>query len=153
MKQTVLINGEPMEFGAEIESADIVEAGPGVYSVLWRGRSYDVRVAGQRVMIGGRVIEAEVIDPRELRDSGGGAAAHGRAEIVSPMPGKVIRILVEEGTEVEAGQGLLVVEAMKMQNELTAHSGGVVSEILVEEKAAVSAGQPLVRLKPEGAAS
>jgi len=57
------------------------------------------------------------------------------------MPGAVVAIRVKKGDIVHAGQSVVVLEAMKMQNELVAHSGGVVSEILVEEKAAVSAGK------------
>jgi biotin carboxyl carrier protein len=88
-----------------------------------------------------------------LSQQAGGRAKSAGETISAPMPGAVVSIRVKPGDVVHAGQPVVVLEAMKMQNELAAHSGGVVAEILVEEKAAVSAGQALVRLKPEGAAS
>jgi biotin carboxyl carrier protein len=65
-------------------------------------------------------------------------------KIVAPMPGKVVRILAREGTEVQAGQGIIVVEAMKMQNELKSPKQGVVQKIEVTEGATVNAGDVLV---------
>ncbi|MDK2783686.1 MAG: glutaconyl-CoA/methylmalonyl-CoA decarboxylase subunit gamma, partial [Thermococcaceae archaeon] len=63
-----------------------------------------------------------------------------------PMPGKVLRILVREGDEVKAGQGLLVLEAMKMENEIPSPRDGVVKKILVKEGDTVDTGQPLIEL-------
>ncbi|MBC7929115.1 MAG: biotin/lipoyl-binding protein, partial [Rubrivivax sp.] len=68
----------------------------------------------------------------------------GRAQINAPMPGKVVRVLVEAGQAVEAGAGLVVVEAMKMQNELKSPKTGTVSEVRVEPGATVNAGDVLV---------
>jgi biotin carboxyl carrier protein len=100
----------------------------GQYDVTLRGRSYEIRI----------------IDPKRLR-SGQDAAGHGHgaAEIVSPMPGKVVRILVAPGDAVEAGAGIIVVEAMKMQNEMKAPKAGVVISINAESGATVSAGDVL----------
>ena len=72
------------------------------------------------------------------------AAGDGEQRIVAPMPGKVIKVLVKAGDEVAARQGLVVVEAMKMENELTAARAGVVREITVSEGASVEAGRLLV---------
>jgi biotin carboxyl carrier protein len=93
-----------------------------------RGSDYDVAVS----------------DPTRLRSGQASGAHHtGAAEIVSPMPGKIVRILVEPGTHVEAGAGVVVVEAMKMQNEMKAPKAGVVVSIKTEEGATVSAGDVL----------
>ena len=73
---------------------------------------------GQEVWVNGRRLSMEVFDPRDLRPGQGAAANHGRQEIAASMPGKVIRVLVAAGDAVEEGQGLVVVEAMKMQNEM-----------------------------------
>jgi biotin carboxyl carrier protein len=70
----------------------------------------------------------------------------------APMPGVVVAIRVKVGDVVAAGQAIIVVEAMKMQNELTAAHGGVVTDILVAERSPVSTGQPMIKLKPAEAA-
>ncbi|HEV7744299.1 MAG TPA: biotin/lipoyl-containing protein [Pyrinomonadaceae bacterium] len=96
------------------------------------------------VVIRGRSYEVAVIDPKRLRSGQSSAAHHtGAAEIVSPMPGKIVRVLVEAGATVEAGAGVIVVEAMKMQNEMKAPKAGVVVSINVAEGATVKAGDVL----------
>lgn len=93
---------------------------------------------------GGLEFVAEVIDPRSWRGRRhGGAEAEGRQQITAPMPGKVVRLLVKAGDTVEAGQGLLVVEAMKMQNEIRSPKRGEVERVLVVEGQAVNAGEVL----------
>jgi biotin carboxyl carrier protein len=143
MKFTVLVNGREVEIEDALAGADAIEVAPGFYSILRNGRSFDVRVRGGRVIVDGVSHEVEITDPRELRDPGSSGGAHGRAEIVSPMPGKVIRILVAEGQAVEAGQGILVVEAMKMQNELASPRKGIVTSIRTTAGAAVGGGEVL----------
>jgi biotin carboxyl carrier protein len=130
--------------GREV-AADAVEIADGVYSLVIDGQSIEVRVekfASQlRVTVGGREYEAAVRDPREWKRSGGGAAeAEGRAQIMAPMPGKVIRLLVAAGDAVEAGQGIVVVEAMKMQNEIRSQKSGKVEKLAVAEGQTVNAG-------------
>ena len=68
---------------------------------------------------------------------------HGPKKLTAPMPGKVVRILVSEGAEIEAGAGILVVEAMKMQNEVKSPKKGIVQKITVREGAAVNSGDVL----------
>ncbi len=75
--------------------------------------------------------------------AGAGANADGAAEIKTAMPGKLVRILVEVGAEVKQGDGVLVVEAMKMQNEMKSPKDGIVKEIRFEEGATVNAGDVL----------
>ena len=96
------------------------------------------------VVIRGRSYEVAIVDPKRLR-SGQSAAAHhtGAVEIVSPMPGKIVRVLAEAGATVEAGAGIIVVEAMKMQNEMKAPKAGMVISINAAEGATVNAGDVL----------
>jgi biotin carboxyl carrier protein len=86
-----------------------------------------------------------VQDPRSLKTRRAKAgSAEGPQKLTAPMPGKIVRILLREKSEVEAGQGVIVVEAMKMQNELKSPKKGVVSKVLVAEGATVNAGDALV---------
>jgi biotin carboxyl carrier protein len=99
---------------------------------------------GMRIHAGGREFRAEIEDPRAWRGSHGDTLeAEGRQKVIAPMPGKVVRLLVAQGQQVEAGQGLMVVEAMKMQNEIRSPKRGVVEKIVVAEGQAVNAGEPL----------
>jgi biotin carboxyl carrier protein len=84
-----------------------------------------------------------VVNGRRSR-RGAQAAAHGVQRILAPMPGKVLRVLVKPGDEVQARQALVVVEAMKMENELTSPKAGRVKDIVVKEGASVEAGRLLV---------
>jgi biotin carboxyl carrier protein len=139
--------------------ADFVRLPDGeVYSLLVEGRSYEVRVSpggdALDVTWQGRTIPVEVKHPLEKLLQQQVAAGKTRGEVVTaPMPGAVVAIRVQLGDTVAPGQSVLVLEAMKMQNELVSHSGGVVAEIHVAEKAAVSAGAKLITLKPAEAAS
>jgi biotin carboxyl carrier protein len=140
MSLTIRIDGEVVE---PLQSATAVEVAPGVYSVLSAGRSWEVRVTGDEITIDGHRFRFEVEDPRQWKRSGGGAGAQGRAAILAPMPGKIVRILVAVGDEVVAGQGIVVVEAMKMQNEMKAAKAGRVTAIEVKENDSVTAGAVL----------
>ena len=94
--------------------------------------------------VGSTRFAAEVRDPRSLRGRSRAAGDdHGPKKITAPMPGKVVRLLVREGDEVELGRGLAVVEAMKMQNEIKSPKKGRVQKILVSEGATVNAGDVL----------
>ena len=125
-------------------TASAIEMEPGVYSVLIDGRSFAARVNGSEVEISGRKLSIEVSDPRRaVRKSRSGFGA-GRQNISALMPGKLIRLLVSPGEAVEAGQGLVVVEAMKMQNEMKAPKAGTIVEVRVREGATVAAGEVLV---------
>jgi len=85
---------------------------------------------------------AAVRDLRQWRRRGGAALeAQGRQQIIAPMPGKIIRLLVKAGEPVETGQGLLVVEAMKMQNEIRSPKSGTVERLSVAEGQTVNAGE------------
>lgn len=144
MKRTVTVDGETHEVDLALSPTSWVEVEPGVYSVLWAGRVYEARVEGDTVAVGGVVHTVRVADPRELTSAPAGVNSRGRAEIAASMPGKVVRVLVAEGDEVEAGQGVVVVEAMKMQNEMQSPRAGRVAEVRVKEGAAVAAGDVMV---------
>ena len=138
--------------GAETRLADWVRIGPGIYSILIDGRSYDVRVnhsgavPDYDVRVGDEAFRVGVRDPRSRRQAAGAGGTTGPQEITAPMPGKIVKLLVSEGAEVEADQGLLVMEAMKMQNELRAPRAGRVERIHASEGTGVETGTPLVRL-------
>jgi len=133
--------------GREIES-DAAEINPGVFSILIGGEAFEARVepsAGKlRVHVDGKEYVAAVHDPRQWRRGDGVAAeSQGRQQVIAPMPGKVVRVLVKPGEEVEAGQGIVVVEAMKMQNAVRSPKTGRVERVLVAEGQAVNAGEAL----------
>jgi biotin carboxyl carrier protein len=134
------------EDGVAIECEfQLTRAGSGEFSVLLNGRSYRVsRGAGTEVWVNGRLLSMEVFDPRDLRPGKGASANHGRQEIAASMPGKVIRVLVAAGDTVEEGQGLVVVEAMKMQNEMKSPKAGRVAEVRARPDATVVSGEVLV---------
>jgi biotin carboxyl carrier protein len=133
------------------------EISPGVYSILIEGRSYEAHVSKKPgdaegylspylVTVGLRHYMVEIRDPRFWRRDGAGIQEKGPQEIVAPMPGKIVKVLISENQEVVRGQGLLVIEAMKMQNEIRAPRAGRVERIYAQEEAGVEAGFRLLRL-------
>jgi biotin carboxyl carrier protein len=132
---------------------EVHEPEPGIYLLMVGGQVYECRVASgagtprglSEVRVRDFVYEVALTDPKRLRGArGAGAEASGRAQVVASMPGKVVRVLVEAGATVEAGAGLVVVEAMKMQNELKSPKGGTVVEVRAVAGATVNAGDVLV---------
>ena len=133
--------------GREVQM-DAVLAQPDVLSVLIEGKVYQIRrerlESDWRIWVGGQPYIAEVRDPRSWRGrKARGDAGKGPRHLVAPMPGKVVRFLVGENSPVEAGQGVVVVEAMKMQNEIKSPKKGRVLKLAVAEGAAVNAGDVL----------
>lgn len=128
---------------------------PGVYSVLRDGRHYEIRIHKEgesyRVSAAGRSHSVVLEDPRQWSATAGAAVGQGTARILSPMPGKVVRNLVALGDSVHTGQGLVVVEAMKMQNELKSPIDGVVTKLSSEAGATVNANQVLAVVEAHGA--
>ena len=126
-------------------------AEPGVYSILMDGRSYDARVEanarGLVVTIDGYHFEIGVHDPRAWTGTAAGKGASGVDVVAAPMPGKVVRVLVQAGDAVAAGQGIVVVEAMKMQNEMKASRAGRVAALAAREGATVAAGEVLATIE------
>lgn len=132
-------------------SANVEVPAPGVYSILMDGRSYDARLERTAdglvvVVVHGFRFEIDVRDPRRWTRKSAGQGAEGVQTVVAPMPGKVVRVLIACGDAVTAGQGLLVVEAMKMQNELKASRAGRVLTVPAKEGATVGAGEVLATI-------
>ena len=165
MKHTAIIGGEPLDIEVTRNENGIIEAEiagtkyvldareveTGVFSVNWNNQSIEVSVVRNGatngnnyvVSIAGRRIPVELIDARAALRK---AAHHGQAgtvELRAPMPGKVVKVLVTEGAVVELNQGLLVIEAMKMQNEIKSPKQGVVRQLGVKDGAALNAGDLL----------
>lgn len=131
--------------------ASLLEVEPGIYSVLLDGRSFEVKITPSgdawAVDVDGRHFVIDARDPRELRRRDGVGGHTGPQRLSAPMPGKVVRVLVEFGQQVDAGQGIAVVEAMKMQNEVKATRAGRVVSLHAEPGLTVSAGDVLAVLE------
>jgi biotin carboxyl carrier protein len=140
-----IIDGEAFD-------VEVSEPEANVFLIKRDGKIFEAVVASglskssaKTVSINGRDIDVRLVDPKRLRSTGADADhAGGLAEIRSAMPGKIVRILQEAGGAVEKGEGVIVVEAMKMQNELKSPKAGNVKEIRVGEGDTVSAGDVLV---------
>jgi len=132
--------------GRDVE-VDAVLARPNVLSLRIGDKAYEVKCervgAEVHIWVGSRRFATEVRDPRSLRSRVRAGDDHGPKKLSAPMPGKVVRILLSQGAEVEAGSGVLVVEAMKMQNEVKSPKKGTIQKILVSEGAVVNAGDVL----------
>ncbi|PYU67479.1 MAG: acetyl-CoA carboxylase biotin carboxyl carrier protein subunit [Acidobacteria bacterium] len=138
----VILDGRPV-------AVDAIEIATNTLSILLEGQSFEIGVTPApdgklNLQTGTQEFTAEVIDPRAWSGRRhGNVEAEGRQQIVAPMPGKIVRLLVKAGDHVEAGQGLLVVEAMKMQNEIRSPKGGTVERVLAKEGQPVNAGEVL----------
>ena len=136
------IDGQPVD-------ADVEEIDPHSVSVLLDGQSYTVQITQTpdgllKLQTALQEFTAEVADPRAWRGRRhGGAEVQGQQQVAAPMPGKVVRVLVGVGDKVEAGQGLIVVEAMKMQNEIRSPKTGTVERLSAKEGQAVTSGEVL----------
>ena len=130
------------------------EPEPGVFLFKHDNRIYEAVISGSdtkglttNVRIGTDEFDVKIIDPKRLRGAGNETEhGDGLAEIKTAMPGKVVRILVEIGSEVGKGDSVMVVEAMKMQNELKSPKAGIVKSIPTEEGATVAAGDVLATI-------
>jgi biotin carboxyl carrier protein len=132
------LNGTAMDI-------DAVLVRPTVLSILLDGKAYEIkrelRDNDLHLWVGGSRYAVEIRDLRSLRHRRDGATtSKGPQKLTAAMPGKVVRILLQEREQVEAGQGILVVEAMKMQNEIKSSKSGVIQKIMVAEGGAVNAG-------------
>jgi biotin carboxyl carrier protein len=133
--------------GQDIEM-DAVLARRDVLSVLIGGKAYEIKrehtATDTHLWVGSVRYLTELHDPRSLRGRRGAAADEkGPKKLFAPMPGKVVRVLIGEQQAVEAGQSILVVEAMKMQNEIKSPKKGRVQKIVATEGANVNAGDVL----------
>ncbi len=144
-KTAVVIDGRAVK-------ADVVQIAPTLYSILIAGRSFEVHIkevpgAHPSAVIAGHEYPFTVRDARQWRRRRGTALeAEGRRQVIASMPGKIIRLLARAGETVQAGQGLLVIEAMKMQNEVRSPKSGTLERLLVKEAQTVKAGETLAIL-------
>jgi biotin carboxyl carrier protein len=134
------LDGQEVQFDAVLPRRDVL-------SILIDGKAYEIKrertATDLHLWVGPRRYEVDLRDPRSLRSRSTADDGKGPRKLVAPMPGKVIRVLVPEGAEVEAGQGVLVVEAMKMQNEIKSPKKGAVRKIIATPGANVNAGDVL----------
>lgn len=162
MKLTIEIGGQTHEaeftrdgataqlaLGDQIHQAAISQPEAGFYTVLLNDRVFrcalDVLPNGQtEIIVNGRRFPVIVRDKRSRQANASSAAAGGKSVLSAPMPGKIVRVMCAIGDEVEANQGLLVVEAMKMQNEVQAPKAGKIIELKVAEGQTVNAGETMV---------
>jgi biotin carboxyl carrier protein len=133
--------------GQEI-NVDAVVTRRDVLSMLVDGHSYEIKreqtPTDLHMWVGSTRYGVELRDPRSLKSRRSAAEDEkGPKKVVAPMPGRVVRVLVAEKSEVEAGQGIVVVEAMKMQNEIKSPKKGTVQKMLAASGAAVNAGDVL----------
>ena len=135
------LDGKPIHVDAVIPRPDVL-------SLLVEGRVHEIKreqsARDSLLWIGDKSFAVEVRDPRSLRSRvKSGADEKGPRRILAPMPGRVVRVLVAEGSGVEAGQGIVVVEAMKMQNEIKSPKKGVVRKLSATAGTAINPGDVL----------
>jgi len=137
---------------------DAAELSPGAYSILTNGRSREIAVDRDgddfKVRLGGATYEMVVLDEvrARTRRPERAAAISGPVQLRAPMPGLVVALKVAVGDEVEKGKPLIVIEAMKMQNELGSPAAGKIEKIHVKPGDSVENSQPLVTVAPPVAA-
>jgi biotin carboxyl carrier protein len=145
-------SGTTVTLGDRTVTADLVRVGSSpLYSLILDGRSYEISVHGRNggleLVLGGETYVARVLDERALRMAAASADSEDErsVEVVkAPMPGVVVGVAVAVGSEVSPGEGVVTLEAMKMENELRSEAGGVVREVHVEVGQGVSQGEALI---------
>lgn len=139
------------EIDGRIYDLEVSEPEPNVFLFKRDGEIFEIFVSPNekpgepfKVNTADQYFEVKISDPKRLRGtSAGSGEIEGIAEIKTAMPGKVVRILLEQGAQVQTGDGIIVVEAMKMQNEMKSPKDGVIKEIRFSEGATVNAGDVL----------
>jgi len=135
-RYTVRLDEAPLD-------VDVAVTGPHVASVLLRGESHEVglerRADGYAVSLRGGAVTVDLVEASH-GPSPQARRPHGPERLTAPMPGRVVRVLEAPGAEVKAGQALVVIEAMKMENEIRAPRGGRLQAVAVQEGQAVEAG-------------
>jgi biotin carboxyl carrier protein len=155
--ETVEVSGEAgryrLTIGAEVWEVDGRLTAQGIYSLLVGGVSYVADVRDEEgacvVDIGDERYLIRVEEPTRfiIRTKGGAAAGHGAQTLVAPLPGRIVHVAVRPGDRIEKGDTLLVIEAMKMENEFKAGTSGTVAEVRVEAGQPVNGGDVLVVIR------
>jgi biotin carboxyl carrier protein len=165
MKYAAIIQGQRLEIELNRNGQGIIEAKidghsyqlegkavePGIYWLTWNNQSLQIGVTkdldGYVVSLPGRRIDVAILDARTTLRRAAQHSHDGVSQIRAPMPGKVIKLLVAEGAEVQSNQGIVVLEAMKMQNEIKSPKKGVVRKLGVTEGSAVNSGDLLATVE------
>ena len=151
----VEINGESIVLNGEPVDVDLMRSGAAeLYSVLFGGRSYEMLVNADRfnytINVRGVQFQVQVEDERARRMNRARrlpTLPDGELAITAPIPGLVVRVLVAEGDSIEEGQPVVLLEAMKMENELRAMRGGIVKSVLAAAGQRVDQNAPLIILE------
>ena len=143
---SVLVNGEARD-------VDFLNLGGSLFSLITENKSLEAVIDDDEgkiaVMMSGRLFETQVLDERAmLLMQRRGAPVAGSGEVNAPMPGLIVEVTVEQGAAVAQGETLIILESMKMQNELKSQADGVVRSIHVEAGQAVDKNDLLVEIKP-----
>ena len=144
----VIVDGEAHEVDARYNDSDWI-------SILVDNRSYDISFSFDKDKVElnfwNQYFDIEVLDERKLRmrRTRSEIDLSGPEVIKTSMPGKVVKVLVEEGEKVKAGTGIIIIEAMKMENEIQCRNAGVIKEIHTKAGEAIESGVPLVEISPE----
>jgi acetyl-CoA/propionyl-CoA carboxylase biotin carboxyl carrier protein len=117
------------------------------YAVEVSGRKFDVKVIGPPTSPNGAAPGAEMRKPPQRRERGAGGGGGAPGELVSPIQGTVLKVAVETGAEVDEGALICVIEAMKMENEITAPSAGTIEELGVSEGGSIATGDTIAVIK------
>lgn len=136
--------------GDKIYELDLLEVENGIYSVIHQGKSYRIELNAQAAkkytaQVGQHTLDVEIIDAEtRYARSMGGHEAEDADHISTPMPGQVVKILVEEGQKVKGGETVIIVSAMKMESEYKVIKDRVIKQILVKEGENIDGDQPLI---------
>ena len=141
-----------VEVDGKVYELDCVKIGSGSYSFLYEGKSLEMEIIAKdkpktfEILHACLVFDTEVVDAeaKYMKNRKQGEVEDDENVISSPMPGKVVKVLVKEGEEVKAGQTLIIISAMKMESEYRAHHAGVISKVLTEEGATIDSNQALI---------
>ncbi len=145
-------SGYRIEIGEASYNVDVAQAEGTIHSLLINGQQHEVSVGHRKqgtywVSLADGGSEVEIMDPlTHLARASHEASGGGVKQVTAYMPGRVVEILVAEGDEVAAGQGVVVLEAMKMKNEIQAEAAGTIARLLVEQDQAVEGGDPLFEI-------
>lgn len=151
----IQLRDEHAQVFAEVDgrsyALNVRESGKSGYLIVHAGGVFDCRIEGRpesgesvEVVVGTQRYSVTLTDPKRLRSATGAVSdTDGAARILAPMPGKVVRVMTEVGAQIESGAGIMVVEAMKMQNEMKSPKAGKVVTLNVEAGATVNAGDVL----------
>ncbi len=144
---TVELNGMP-------EQVELRHVRGNLYYLRWNAEVFSVQIEAKKneVRLGPHVFEAQVEDERSAalkKFQSGAQSETGITTIKAPMPGLIVRVEAQKGESVKKGQSLLVIEAMKMENEIKSPLSGLIMETMVESRMTVEKGAPLLQIKPE----